>query len=45
MIEIYAHLGYFYKKIENTEKSKLYFDKAFKINSQDKYLNKIYNKE
>ena len=45
MIEIYAHLGYFYKKIENTEKSKLYFDKAFKINSQDKYLNKINNKE
>ena len=45
MIEIYAHLGYFYKKIENIEKSKLYFDKAFKINSQDKYLNKIYNKE
>ena len=45
MVEIYTHLGYFYKKIENTEKSKLYFDKAFKINSQDKYLNKIYNKE
>ena len=45
MLEIYTHLGYFYKKIENTQKSKLYFDKAFKINTQDKYLNKIYNKE
>ena len=45
MLEIYTHLGYFYKKIENAQKSKLYFDKAFKINTQDKYLNKIYNKE
>ncbi|MDK2818504.1 MAG: tetratricopeptide repeat protein [Spirochaetota bacterium] len=44
ILDIYIHLGYFYRKIENLQKSELYFDKAFKINKEDKYLNKIYNK-
>ncbi len=40
-VDIYAHLGYFYAKIGDTQKSQEFFNKGLSINSNNRYIQKL----